>query len=342
MEIDRIDWHWDAINDNVSEEEHWERAGAHIGYYIEWAYKKGFAPNNSEFNDVAEYQKVINSEVNGIRFLIENCNTKFWDVDLNEEGQKFTSYAYDTYVNNLETILGHKPYTEKYNEQDLQSVFKYLDKEYKKYLTKLSFEPIMEENETSSKKIKGKEIIMKDKIKIGDMILLIVFFIVLLIISIAGFSAFFDSGEEKNIEVLFVGILFGLLFILLLPSLTFKRPYIRVNSNGVYFNELQGFQLYGKEIFIPWNRIDAIIYPNKVLSIKNKEFQENELNARSLATLDKFKGITSTDLEDEAYWLENGIYIVTKNERNYFPEIHAIAVSLDVENIKKLWIDNVK
>ena len=74
MEIDRIDWHWDAINDNVSEEEHWERAGAHIGYYIEWAYKKGFAPNNSEFNDVAEYQKVINSEES--RFMQERYDSK--------------------------------------------------------------------------------------------------------------------------------------------------------------------------------------------------------------------------------------------------------------------------
>ena len=34
MKIDRIDWHWDDAIDAVSDDEHWERAGAHIGYYI--------------------------------------------------------------------------------------------------------------------------------------------------------------------------------------------------------------------------------------------------------------------------------------------------------------------
>lgn len=134
MAIDRIDWHWDAITDNVSEDEHWERAGAHIGYYMEWAYKRGFAPNNSETNDIENYQKVVNSEINGVEFLINYCDCKFWEIDLNEEGQKFTSYAYDAYINNLERILEHKPYIEKYNQLDLQKVFKYLDKVYEEYV----------------------------------------------------------------------------------------------------------------------------------------------------------------------------------------------------------------
>lgn len=40
-----------------------ERAGTHIGYYLEWAYKKGFAPSNPETHDVAEYRKVAISEI---------------------------------------------------------------------------------------------------------------------------------------------------------------------------------------------------------------------------------------------------------------------------------------
>lgn len=154
MTIDRIDWHWDCVSDDIPEDEHWEKAGAHIGYYIEWAYKKGFAPSNSENNDVAEYQKVINSEVSGIQFLIDNCDTKFWDVDLNEEGLKFTSFVYEKYLNNLEMILGHKPYTEKYNQRDLQNVFKYLDKVYADYLTNPPSEPIKEEKKSFFQKLK--------------------------------------------------------------------------------------------------------------------------------------------------------------------------------------------
>lgn len=154
MTIDRIDWHEEFITDDISENERWERAGAHIGYYLEWAYKKGFAPSNPETHDVAEYQKVANSEVNGIQFLIENCDTKFWDVDLNEEGQKFTFLAYNTYLRNLEMILGHKPYTEKYNQQDLQNVSKYLDKVYADYLTNPSSEWIKKEKQSFFQKIK--------------------------------------------------------------------------------------------------------------------------------------------------------------------------------------------
>ena len=154
MAIDRIDWHWDAIIDDVPEDEHLERAGAHIGYYMEWAYKRGFASTNPETNAIENYQKVVNSEINGVEFLIDYCDCKFWEIDLNEEGQKFTSYAYDTYINNLEKILEHKPYSEKYNQLDLQKVFKYLDKVYEEYVTNPQIYKIKEEKETFLGKIK--------------------------------------------------------------------------------------------------------------------------------------------------------------------------------------------
>jgi len=155
MAIDRIDWHWDSVTDEISEDEHWERAGAHIGYFIEWAYKKGFAPNDPETHDVDEYKKVVNSEKNGIQFLIENCDTKFWEIDLNEQGQNFALFAYDTYLSNYETIVGHKPYITNYNQQDLQSVSKYLDKVYSDYLVNPSLEPTDKGKQSIFQRIKG-------------------------------------------------------------------------------------------------------------------------------------------------------------------------------------------
>ena len=134
MTFDRIDWHLDSVSDEIPEDERLELAGAHIGYFIEWAYKNGFAPNNPETHDADEYKKVMNSEMNGIQFLIENCDTKFWDSDLNEEGQKFTSFAYNIYLDNFEGVVGHEPYSHKYNQQDLQCVSKYLDTVYSDYL----------------------------------------------------------------------------------------------------------------------------------------------------------------------------------------------------------------
>ena len=150
MTIDRIDWHLDSVSDEIPEDERWERAGVHIGYFIEWAYKKGFVPSNPETHDADEYKKVMNSEVSGIQFLIENCDTKFWDSDLNEEGQKFTSFAYNKYLDNFERVVGHEPYSHKYNQHDMQSVSKYLDTVYLEYLAN----PVIVRREVNYKKNK--------------------------------------------------------------------------------------------------------------------------------------------------------------------------------------------
>ena len=170
MTIDRIDWHLDSVFDEIPEEERWELAGAHIGYFIEWAYKKGFSPNNPETHNADEYKKVVNSEVSGVQFLIENCDTKFWDSDLNEEGQKFTSFAYNKYLDNFERVVGHEPYSRKYNQQDMQSVSKYLDTVYSEYLA----DPVVVKREVNYKKnkiaifyensleIEGREIFYED------------------------------------------------------------------------------------------------------------------------------------------------------------------------------------
>jgi len=131
MAIDKIGWHLEAIPDDIPEDKRWEKAGAHIGYFIEWAYKKGFVPTDPEIHAVDEYQKVINSEINGLQFLIENCDTKFWEEDLNEQGQKFAFFAYDAYLDYVGTTLGYDFYC----QQNLQNVSQYLDEMYSNYLT---------------------------------------------------------------------------------------------------------------------------------------------------------------------------------------------------------------
>lgn len=185
------------------------------------------------------------------------------------------------------------------------------------------------------------EIIIKDKIDIIGIIICVVFFV----ISIASFIGYFDSNEVKNVKLLFVGTLLGIIFILLIPYLTFKRPYLKINSMGIIIRRPQGFT-YGKEIFIAWNSIDAILMIDKVLTInKNKkEIQEKELNAESISNLDKFKGLTQEDYEDEAEWLENGIYISSKELKDVNPEIYPISTIIDnndIEIIKKIWINNI-
>jgi len=146
--IDRIDWHWDNITDEIPEGEYEERAGAHIGYFIEWAYKQGFMPDNLKTHEIDEYKMVVSSEKSGIQFLIENCDGKFWKEDLNKEGQEFTAFAYGQYMRDLEEILEDKPYSARYNQQDLQNVFKYLDGVYADYLAILQYELQASKRET--------------------------------------------------------------------------------------------------------------------------------------------------------------------------------------------------
>lgn len=184
-----------------------------------------------------------------------------------------------------------------------------------------------------------KGIIIRKKISISE----IMIFIFVLIISIASFIGYFNSNEGKNIGMLFVGILFALISIVLFPYLTFKRPYLGLNSMGIYYRRPQGFT-YGKETFIVWDKIEAFIGPEKV---NRKQIQE-KLNFESISKLDKFNGFTPDDYEHEAEWLENSIYIVTKKENDINPEIYEIGSLLDKKNylknmeiILKMWIEHI-
>ena len=216
MAIDRIDWHWDSITDAVSDDEHWERAGAHIGYYIEWAFRKGF--ENPEIHGSSdEIEEIFDSGVNGVHFLIDYCDTKFWDDDLNEEGQRFTSFAYDKYVNDFEKIVGHKPYTNRYNQEDLEAVSKYLDELYEEYLKNApQVQTLVQKNNvnTTTVNVEKKDEINKsstnkaiknnDKAKLVIMIISVIAIITFLLIVVFGAilsSSDHDKKDNKKVPV---------------------------------------------------------------------------------------------------------------------------------------------
>ena len=113
-------------------------------------YKHNFIPDNSNGEyDIEEYIKVKNGEVSGLKFLMENCDEKFWDVDTNEEGLKFTNYIYDYYSSNVEDILGHSPYKYSYSNEDYQKIEKWLDEQFSIWTTNrkpITKEPIKKES----------------------------------------------------------------------------------------------------------------------------------------------------------------------------------------------------
>lgn len=175
-----------------------------------------------------------------------------------------------------------------------------------------------------------KEVLIKKKITIGDMLILGFLFI----ISFACFSVVLNEGLDTNIGVLICGIMFGLLFLVLFPFLTFKRDYLKLNNQGISFKIPQG--LYGKEIFIAWDKIDNIHINNKILTInqKQKNIQEDNYENNDID-------------DDELYEYEDCIYITTKKEGNIESQMYEIGIFLyndyekHIETIKKMWINSL-
>ncbi|MDO4878130.1 MAG: hypothetical protein Q3966_02400 [Neisseria sp.] len=94
MAIDRIDWHYEA--DGFPDGAPDRQAGAHIGFFLAWAFSRGFAGEGHLEDDGDELADLAARRISGTDFLIRMCDGKLWDEDFNEEGAAF---AQDYYAN---------------------------------------------------------------------------------------------------------------------------------------------------------------------------------------------------------------------------------------------------
>jgi len=97
MSIDRMDWHYGG---DFPEGLPNENGGTHIGIYLAWIIKNDFVGEEHIKDDSDKVNAVKNEKMTGRDFLIEVCDEKFWEDDLNDEGLKFTQYYYDKYYIN--------------------------------------------------------------------------------------------------------------------------------------------------------------------------------------------------------------------------------------------------
>ncbi len=111
LAIDKIDWHGGA--DNFPEELPYEAGGTHIGMFLAWIIDHGLVGQVHIENSSESITLVKQRKMTGVDFLIHECDGKFWEQDLNDEGLAFAKFYYESnrYLEDYETALGNNDET---------------------------------------------------------------------------------------------------------------------------------------------------------------------------------------------------------------------------------------
>jgi hypothetical protein len=92
MAYDRADWHYGG--EEYPKDLPAENGGTHIGLFLAWAINQGLAGGLHQLESQEALKAVRDRTMTGREFLANLCDEKFWDTDLNEEGNAFATYYY--------------------------------------------------------------------------------------------------------------------------------------------------------------------------------------------------------------------------------------------------------
>jgi len=104
MAYDRADWHYGG---DYPKDLPPENGGTHIGVFLAWAINHGLEGELHQTNSQASLAAVRQRRMTGREFLEKECDEKFWETDLNEEGNAFATFYYqsDAYFYDYEMTL---------------------------------------------------------------------------------------------------------------------------------------------------------------------------------------------------------------------------------------------
>lgn len=105
MAYDRADWHYGGVYPADLPP---ENGGTHIGMFLAWAMQRELA-GELLINEAHEAVEAVKARrMTGRSFLFEICDEKFWEDDLNAEGNEFAKVYYekDIYINDYQRTLG--------------------------------------------------------------------------------------------------------------------------------------------------------------------------------------------------------------------------------------------
>jgi hypothetical protein len=109
MSYDRADWHYGG---NFPPDLPPEAGGTHIGMFLAWAINNHLEGeiHHEDEDGLAALEAVRSRQMTGREFLFRQCDEKFWDQDLNEEGNEFALEYYTPdkalYISDYESTLG--------------------------------------------------------------------------------------------------------------------------------------------------------------------------------------------------------------------------------------------
>ncbi|MFC5406339.1 hypothetical protein [Cohnella soli] len=92
MAYDRIDWHSGGDFPKDLPE---ESGGIHIGMFLAWLACENMLGDFHREESADETKRLKNREITGLQFLIDACDSKLWEEDLNDNGNAFTVDYYD-------------------------------------------------------------------------------------------------------------------------------------------------------------------------------------------------------------------------------------------------------
>ena len=108
MAYDRADWHYGG---NFPKNLPPEAGGTHIGMFLAWAIQRGLEGELHRDDSSESLQAVRDRRLSGRDFLMKECDEKFVDECLNEEGNAFTEAYFQKdgpggYLADYEDVLG--------------------------------------------------------------------------------------------------------------------------------------------------------------------------------------------------------------------------------------------
>ena len=86
MAYDRADWHYGG---DYPEGLPPENGGTHIGMFLAWAIMNGLEGESHREESPTSIAAVRARQMTGREFLFKECDEKFWDEDLSDEGNAF-------------------------------------------------------------------------------------------------------------------------------------------------------------------------------------------------------------------------------------------------------------